>query len=223
MRSVSTGKVVPKTCKSWLCPHCNVWLREGARKLIVSGMQTRPPGTDLALFTFTEPAHATLDLAGFKRRHDDTIRALRRRGWLVEYCTAVEFQKRGALHPHVIAHVPVDVLERMPEHGQAKRDRAQYRWHFNELVPLARSLGWGPMVDARAAVASNDLAMYALKNLAGYATKEAYTKFKAAGARRVRPLRTSRSWASEKLREAQRGEKATDGPWEDVTAHGPCR
>jgi hypothetical protein len=189
----------------------------------VSGMATRPEGYDLALFTFTEPPSAGLDLAGFHARHKATVKRLRRRGWLASYCTAVEFQRRGALHPHIIAHVPSEILERMPEHGQAKRTRDQYRWHFNELVPMARELGWGTVCDARAAMASNDLAGYALKNLAGYATKEAYAQFKAAGAKRVRPIRASREWASESLRDFQRGDRATDGPWEDVSNLGPCR
>lgn len=223
MRSLSTGRVVPKTCKSWLCPYCNVWLREGARKLIVSGMLTRPAGFDLALFTFTEPADWSLDLPAFHARHKATVKRMRRRGWIGEYCTAVEFQKRGALHPHLIAHVPVDVLELLPEHGQERRSSAQWRFHFRELVPMARELGWGEVCDARAALASNELAKYALKNLAGYATKEAYAQFKAAGAQRVRPLRASRRWASERLRAFQRGEEASDGPWEDVSNYGPCR
>jgi hypothetical protein len=223
MRSESTGRVVPKTCKSWLCPWCNVWLREGARKLIVSGMRTRPPGYDLALFTFTEPARATLDLKGLAHRWKATKKRLQRRGWIGAHCRVTEWQKRGALHPHIVAHVPIEICERMWTHGDERRTRDQYRWHFNELVPMARELGWGPVCDARAAAASNELAAYTLKSLANYATKEAYVKFKEAGAERIRPINSSRDWAPAILREFQRGEKATDpGPWLDVTTGRAC-
>jgi len=223
MRSESTGRCVPKTCKSWLCPWCNVWLREGARKLLVSGMQTRPEGYDLALFTFTEPAAATLDLEGLRQRHKATIKRLRRRGWVAAYCTTVERQKRGALHPHIIAHVPREICDRMWEHGDQRRTREQWRWHFNELVPMARELGWGPVCDARAAAVSNELARYAIKSLANYATKEAWAQLKGAGVKRIRPVRASRTWAPANLREFQRGDQASDvGPWVDIKLPRTC-
>jgi hypothetical protein len=188
-------------------------------------MGTRPDGWDLGFFTFTEPARASLDLASLKRRHDATIKRLRRLGWIGEYCTAVEFQRRGALHPHVIAHVPNELLRLLPEHGQEKRDRAQYRWHFDELVPLAVELGWGPMVDAREVTTSAGAASYATKGLAGYATKEAHARFKAAGAKRVRPVRFSTGWTREGLRAFQRGALVADdpGPWLDISQIGPCQ
>lgn len=217
MRSEATGRVVPKTCKSWLCSECNVWLREGARKKVASGCFDRPTGYDVALFTFTEPARATLDLPAFLSRHERTIKALRRRG-AGAYCTAVEFQDRGALHPHVLVHWPNDRLNVLRGHGEVRRSRDAYRFWSGELRELAVALGWGPVCDAEAVETFTGAATYVVKQLAGYATKEAYRRFKEAGAQRVRPLRASQDWAP-RLREFQRGEQATDpGPWVDVTS-----
>lgn len=217
MRSTSTGAVVPKTCKSWLCSECNVWLRQGALKAIVDGMLRCPDGHGLGLFTFTEPAEATLDLSGFYDRHQRTVQRLRRRNWIAGYATAVEFQDRGALHPHMICHVPLELVPKLRPDDADKRSRAQYGWWWNELRPLAVDLGWGKVCDAVALKGLNDVAGYALKSLAGYATKEAHAKFKAAGAERVRPIRFSRGWSPKGLRDWQRGEEAGEGPWEDVT------
>lgn len=217
MRSEVTGRIVPKTCKSWLCPTCNVFLRAGAVKMLMSGMLERPEGHDVALLTFTEPSQATLDLPGFLKRHQKTIQRLQNHYGIPGYCTAVEFQKRGALHPHIAVYWPHELSHLLPDQGQDKRSRDQYRFHFRELVPMAQDLGWGKVCDGRAAVVREDLARYAVKQLAGYATKEAYRKFKEAGAQRIRPLRSSRSWSDKRLRQWQRGEKADPGPWVDVT------
>lgn len=222
MRSLSTGAVVPKTCKSWLCPDCNVWLRKGALRALVEGMVERPEGYGLGLFTFTEPPAATLDLRGFYERHQKTVQRLRYRRWIGEYATAVEFQKRGALHPHIVAHVPLELLPKLRRDGHEKRDRTQYGWWWDELRPLAVDLGWGKVVDAVQVAGLNEVASYAMKSLAGYATKEAHAKFKTVGARRIRPVRFSRRWSHQSLRDWQRGESAGAGPWEEVSTIGPC-
>jgi hypothetical protein len=223
MRSASTGRVVPKTCKSWLCPNCNVWLREGARRAIAFGMFHRPAGYDLGFFTFTEPAQATLDLPAFYSRMQKTVQRLRYRGWIGEYATSVEFQDRGALHPHVIAHVPLELVPKLRPFGAEKRNREQYGWWVKELRPMAVDLGWGAVADAVAVATMTETSHYVTKSLAGYATKEAHRKFKAAGARRVRPVRFSKGWHGRHLRDYQRGDKATDnGPWEDISTMGPC-
>lgn len=213
---------MPKTCKSWLCPDCNVWLREGARKLIAVGAARAPEGWCPAMLTFTEPAAATLDLEGFYRRHQRTVQRLRSRGWLGEYATAVELQRRGALHPHVIGHVPVELVGKLRRSGQVKRDREQYRWWWNELRPLALELGWGPVVDAVVVEDLTGAAGYATKSLARYATKGAHRRLKEAGARRVRPIRASTGWAGGRLRSFQRGALADEGPWQDISVNGPC-
>jgi len=223
MLSESTGRVVPKTCKSWLCSSCNVWLRQGAFKAIVAGMVDRPAGFGLGMFTFTEPPTATLDLSAFYARHQATVQRLRRRGWIGEYATAVEFQQRGALHPHLIAHVPHELLPKLRQDGHDKRNREQYGWWWNELRPMAVDLGWGKVVDAVAVEGMNEVAGYAMKSLAGYATKEAHAKFKTVGAKRVRPIRFSRAWSATSLREWQRGSEASEGPWVDVTTMGTCQ
>jgi len=223
MRSTSTGQVVPKTCKSWLCSECNTWLRQGALRAIVDGMLERPAGYGLGLFTFTEPATATLDLSGFYGRSKATVKRMRRRGWIGEYAMSVEFQKRGALHPHYIAHVPLELLPKLRQDGHDKRNREQYGWWVDQLRPMAVGLGWGKVADAVAVEGLNEVAGYAMKSLAGYATKEAHAKFKEVGAKRVRPVRFSRSWSSRSLREWQRGDEASEGPWEDVTTMGTCQ
>ena len=222
MRSQSTGRVVPKTCKSWLCPHCNVWLREGAKQLLATGARRRPEGYDCALFTFTEPPTATLDLPAMYARHQRTIQRLRSRGYVTEYATAIEFQRRGALHPHILAHVPEHLVPRLRPFQQRRRDREQYRFWSGELRELAVDLGWGPVCDATAAGSFLELGSYAVKSLSAYATKQAHRRFKEAGATRVRPIRASRGWAGVRLRDLQRGNLASEGPWEDVSNNGPC-
>jgi hypothetical protein len=219
MRSESTGRVVPKTCKSWLCAGCNVWLSEGARRALLIGAMTCPDGSGLGFLTLTDTAAGDMDLPALKSRLERTVKALRRRNWLGEYAASIEFQKRGALHPHLLCHVPLEVLPLWRPHGEKKRNREQYAWHFKELVPLVKQLGWGRMVDAEQVTSAEGASFYAAKSLAGYATKEAHQKFKAAGAKRVRPLRMSAGWIPERLRDVQRGNLATDeGPWVDVSA-----
>lgn len=222
MRSKSTGEVIVKTCKSWLCSSCNLWLRIGAQVRIVKGAIDRPDGQSVGFFTFTEPARATLDLPGLYRRWEATKHRLRRRGWLSEYALAVELQKRGALHVHVIGWVPDELAGRLRPWNASKRDRVQYRWHFGELVPMARDLGWGSMVDAAAAENFAELGSYAAKSLAGYTTKDAHRHLKRAGAKRVRPVRFSHGWTEQGLRAFQRGATVKQGPWEDVSLNGPC-
>jgi hypothetical protein len=222
MRSESTGRHVRKTCKSWLCPSCNVWLRAGASKRIAIGASDRPAGFDAAFLTFTEPARATLDLPGFYRRWEATRKRLRRRGWITEYALAVEFQGRGALHAHVVAWVPNELVPLLRPWRAEKRDRRQYAWWVEELRPLAVDLGWGQVVDAAAADTFTELGQYAVKSLGRYATKEAHAKFKLAGATRVRPVRFSGGFTTERLRHFQQGEHADPGPFVDVAEFGPC-
>jgi hypothetical protein len=223
MRSESTGRHVRKTCKSWLCPRCNVWLRAGAAKRFAIGASDRPAGFDVGFFTLTEPSRATLDLAGFERRWKATVKRLRRRGWITEYGLAVELQGRGALHAHVVGWVPNELVPLLRPWRSDKRDRAQYRWHFNELVPVVQELGWGQMVDAAAAETFTELGQYAVKSLGRYATKEAHAAFKRVGAHRVRPVRFSGGFTTERLRRFQQGERADPGPFIDVRVSGPCQ
>jgi len=111
------------------------------------------------------------------------------------------------------------LIANLPAHGQEKRNRAQWRFHFNELVPMVSDHGWGRMADWRRVNdgEEQEAAHYAVKALAHYATKQAVRSFKTAGAQRIRPLRASRNWAEGKgLRHFQKGDSTDEGPWLDV-------
>src|SRR4051794_41739812 len=56
MRSESSGHVVPKTCKKWLCPECNVWLRLGARRYLEAGALATDDAHRLTFLTLTHDA-----------------------------------------------------------------------------------------------------------------------------------------------------------------------
>lgn len=213
MRSDSTGHVVPKLCKSYLCETCAGWLRVAALKLLWMGVVHHLERDDLrpVMFTFTEPADARLDLDSFRARHAATVKRLRRAGLLTEYVTVVEFQRRGALHPHIVGASPPDVWARLRDRSSS----SSYRLRMHELRPLATSLGWGPMVDAVGAEAS--VGGYVTKSLGSYLTKQARREFKRIGARRVRPVRPSYGWLPGGLSGQLQGEKADPGPWIDVT------
>lgn len=217
MRSVSTGRVVPKRCKSWLCWQCNLPLRIGAVLRIVKGSVEVPPGHAVGFMTLTEPAHATLDLAGLYARWEKTKQRFRRRNWISQYALAIELQQRGALHAHVVCWVPLELVPLLRPWHNEKRDRTQWRWHFHEFVPVVRDLGWGKVCDFAAADNFAELGEYAGKSLGRYATKDAHRKLKRSGVRRVRPIRYSHGWTEARLRSFQRGELADPGPWEDVS------
>lgn len=218
MRSESSGRVVAKTCKSWLCPTCNTWLREGARGYLTAGARYTMQPEALSLLTLTDQPTPVLDLAGLAGRLKATVRALRGEGLMSEFGGGVELQNRGALHPHLLVRVPVDLQPRLRVQGKRKRDRAQYRFHFRRLVPMVRDLGWGPVCDWEAIGDEDAASSYVVKTLARYATKQAYRRFKDAGARRIRPIRSSGGWVPGKtMRDFQHGEGCDAGPWCDVT------
>ena len=195
MVSESTGRWVPKRCGSWLCAPCNGYLRDTATAYLKAGAEDRPEGAGLGFFTLTDTAAGGMDLPELRGRLDATRKRFQREGWWGLYGGALHFQRRGALHPHLLVHVPADLVPLMRPHGQKKRARAQWRWHFNDLVPAVRELGWGPVCDAELVADSTAAARYATAALSRYATRQAHQAFKRAGARRVRPLRTSQAWA----------------------------
>lgn len=226
MKSESSGRVVPKTCKSWLCPDCNVWLRQGARGYLIEGAAAtlvggEHPGLQLGFLTLTDKSRAELDFGALHQRWSSLAKALRRRGWMAGYAQTVELQQRGALHPHAIVRVPDDLVPFLREGGSERRNKRQYRWHFSELVPLVQAHGFGQMCDF--AVVSggnfNETVGYAVKSLSRYATKQSAAQLKAAGATRLRPVRASTDWVPGKgLRDFQRGEGVDAGPWVDVSS-----
>lgn len=232
MRSISTGRIYPSRCNSHLCPECSPLHQMTARHAIRSGViRGMIAGASPIFVTLTEPARATLDMAGFRRRWGATVKRLQRLWGVSEYAVALEFQERGALHPHAVMWadpgVGRDLLDR--------RTRASYRRRMHELRPMARELGWGQMVDAKTIEGekgAEEVGKYGAKNVADYATKEAAKRFKQIGARRIRPVRLSRGYypgglaaAMEKVREGLRPaeESGRDhGPFERVRELRSC-
>lgn len=223
MLHVESGRLVPKTCKSWICPTCNVFLRAGVKRFVDAGARRCPEGFSLGFWTFTQPPVAKLDVPAFASLTAATVKRLRRRGLMTGYCSVAEFQTRGALHLHLLTWTPDELVSVLRPWNEKRRDKRQYGWHFGELVPLARDLGWGPMVDA-AAADLRGIADYSSKSLAGYATKGAHHQFKEAGAKRIRPVNhsTSPEWAPGGMRAYLRGDLASTGTFVPIEVAGPC-
>lgn len=222
--SETTGEVRPARCKSWLCEHCNRRLAGQARRYLAHGARERPERTRLAMFTLTDGSAGALDFAAMRRVLDNTRRDFRRRGWWRDYGGAVELQKRGALHVHLLAVVDHDAPIAARQHGHAKRDRRAYAWHFGELVPALERLGWGPVADVVDVTSIDRATGYAAKALASYATKSNVAMLKRAAAVRVRPVRASRGWA-EGLTMADFAEPVSDddpGPWRPARSLRVC-
>jgi hypothetical protein len=221
MVSQSSGRWVPKTCGSYLCPQCSPWLRIVAKKFVAAGCQLTPDSHRLTFLTLTDGAAGTMDMAGLAARWKATAKALERRGWVDGgWCGSIELQKRLALHPHVILRTPRELADRLPTRAQAqakRRDRFQWQLHFRELVPLVRELGWGKVADWCQVANVESVAGYATEALSSYTTKQAHAQLKQLGARRIRPVRHSKSWVPGKgLTDFRQGERADPGPWIDV-------
>lgn len=227
--SRSTGTIAPLRCNSHLCPSCSPLHQMTARHALESGTWgSLSHGQRPLWLTLTEPSRATLDLPRFMGRWEATIKRLRRNWGVTEYGLSIEFQKRGALHPHVVLWAPPDLAADLAD----RKTRSSYCRRMHELRPMAIDLGWGQMVDAVAIApdTSEKLARYAAKNVADYATKEARAAFKRAGAKRVRPVRLSRGFypgglaaARERVREREALSEARDpGPWVRVTELARC-
>jgi hypothetical protein len=186
--------------------------------------------SSLLFVTFTDRAEGQLDLRGAGQKWQATIKRLRRIWGASEYAKSIEFQTRGAVHPHVFLEVDDQVADDLVD----RDSRASYRRRMHELRPLATSLGWGQMVDA--VTIGDDVAeiekaaRYGAKSVAGYATKEAAEHFKKAGAKRVRPISLSYGWVPGGLagtRSRLLGQSAMDasrigGQWERVPKPRAC-
>jgi hypothetical protein len=129
----------------------------------------------------------------------------RRKGSLREYFAVVETTQAGALHLHILATGTFM--------GQRK------------LSEDAAAAGFGRVADIREVTSTKDGSEgeYLVKTLAGYATKANAARLAARGARRLRPVRTSRGWFPGGMAEAERrvGRTMADemglppdpGPW----------
>jgi len=215
--SESTGALVEMHCDSWDCRGCAKRLRACAASTIRLGAALVPDDLALCFLTFTDLADARLTLPSLAKTWNRTNLALRRSIDMACYALTVEVQARGALHIHVVAAVPHDVAAMMRAAGQRKRTPAQYGFHFDFLVPLAERLGWGPVCDAQAMREGADqAAAYAVKSLAGYATKGS-SLIDGFSYERLRPFRTSQDWpVSFTEVKAMRPDDADPGPWSVV-------
>lgn len=231
MRHSETGQILPARCNSHLCPACSPLHQMTARVAFESGLLPRlVEGSSAVLWlTLTDTSTGELDLPGLRERWNATVKRLRRMWGAGQYALAVEFQARGALHPHVCVEVPEQVAGDLRD----RTSRSSYRRRMHELRPMAESLGWGQMVDAVAIAEWRDgqrVARYAAKSVAGYATKEAAERFKRAGAKKVRPVRLSRGWVPGGLagvRERLLGRDAMadtriEGKWERILRPRTC-
>jgi hypothetical protein len=218
MVSQSTGRLVPKTCGSYLCSDCSPWLRSAARAYLAEGCRQTPDTHRLTLLTLTDDARGAMNMAALADTWDATRKALERRGWVDGgWAGSIELQKRLALHPHLILRTPRAFAEQLPTARQQKRDRFQWRLHFGELVPLVRELGWGKVCDWRQVAGVESVTGYATEALASYTTKQAQVQLKQLGAKRIRPIRSSNDWVvGKRLRDFQRREGSDPGPWIDV-------
>lgn len=232
MRHSQTGQILPARCNSHLCPSCSPLHQITARMAIETGLVRRlveNEGDRVLWLTLTDTASGQLDLPGLRSRWIATVKRLRRMWGAGDYALAVEFQNRGALHPHVCLEVAQEVAFDLTD----RKSRSSYRRRMHELRPMAESLGWGQMVDAVTIDTLQErekVARYAAKSIAGYATKEAAERFKLAGAKRVRPLRLSRGWvpgglaAVRALALGQSAMQATriEGTWERIPKPRTC-
>lgn len=231
MLHVESGLIVPARCNSHLCEVCSPLHQMTARLAIEQGILRRQLDhrEDRVIWlTLTDRAVAEMDLAALARRWKATVKRLQRTWGATDYALSVEFQGRGALHPHVCIEVDRQVAIDLTD----RKSRSSYRRRMHELRPIAEDLGWGQMVDA-VTIATGEgsaIAKYAAKSVAGYATKQAKERFKEAGALRVRPIRLSHGWfpgglaaAREHVLSSERmAAEKLGGTWERIAKPRPC-
>lgn len=227
-----TGEIRPARCNSHLCPECSPLHQMTARQAIEQGLVRRlhEHHEDRVLWlTLTDTARGDLDLPGLRRKWQAMYQRLQRLWGADEYAVSVEFQVRGALHPHACIGVAPEVARDLED----RKSRSSYRRRMHELRPMAVHLGWGQMVDAVTIDTLQErgkVSRYAAKSVAGYATKEAAARFREAGARNVRPIRLSRGWIPGGLAAARRqvlGQPSMDatrveGKWERIRELKAC-
>jgi hypothetical protein len=183
----------------------------------------------VAWVTLTDTSRGELDLPGLTKKTRAAMAWLRRNWGATEYAMSREFQDRGALHPHFAIEVDDQVADDLTD----RRTRASYRRRMHELRPAMQRIGFGQMVDAvtvEGITGIDNVARYAAKQVAGYATKEAAEKFKRAGAKNVRPISLSYGWYPGGLAAARREllgqaamlETRIEGSWERIPKPRTC-
>ena len=107
--NIDTGELIMGRCKATnLCPYCRILaVIETAEMLLLDAMEHAPT----LLMTLTAREH--LSRKDTHRHLEHALRSARRR-WPVQWHVQVEFQKRGALHLHLLVKgVPVDVADQL--------------------------------------------------------------------------------------------------------------
>ncbi len=207
--SLASSKGFEIGCQSWRCSYCGRKKRAAARLVLVDGLKGAfADGRRVRLVTYTDPTPDAGDLtvSDIYERWNHLRTTMRRHGLLNEYAAALEVQKRGALHLHVLQ--TGEYIDKGDLH----------------IYSHAHGLG---NADIRAVKASNDesderSAGYCAKELAGYLSAKQAQALREKTNRRLRPLRTSRNWGIS-LREAEKrinsewsankGEPKDGGPW----------
>jgi len=211
--SLSTRRAVALSCGSWACDQCGYRKKLAAQLMVEDGVRGAwERGERVRFMTLTSPDTEGLTMRELYEAFSKLRVKLRRSGHLQEYFAVVETTAAGALHLHVIL---------------TGRYLPQRR-----LSELAAWAGFGRVADIR--VIKDDGAVhvsdYLVKSLAHYATKANVSRLAAKGARRLRPVRTSRAWFPGGMAEAERevgrrlaeefGKSSDLGPWVFVVKDG---
>lgn len=163
------------------CSWCQ-WRKRAAAKLVLaSGMERAwARGERIRFMTPTDGPKGAMTVADFYEAWNRLRVRLRKAGLIREFAAVLEVQgKRGALHLHALQ--TGDYIQ---------KDR---------LNGMAKAAGFGRCADIREvkreagsdATASAD---YAVKQMAGYLSKQNAAALSAKTNKRRRPLRTSRGW-----------------------------
>jgi hypothetical protein len=211
--SLSTRRAVLLPCGSWVCEHCGHKKKIAARLMMEEGIhRAQRRGDRVRFITLTSPNGRGLTTRELYQAFSRLRVKLRRSGHLREYFAVVEPTRAGALHLHVLA-----TGKYLPQ---------------RRLSELAAWAGFGRIADIRAITGTGDGSAgdYPVKTLASYATKANAAKLASRGARRLRPVRTSRGWFPGGMAEAERevgGRMAAElslspdpGPWLFVVKGG---
>jgi len=208
LANLSDGACFPLICRAWSCEHCGRRKWIAARAFFQLGTAAaHERGERVRFITLTDKAAGGLDVPELGRAWNRLAVRLRREELLKEYALAVELQpRREALHLHVLAT------------GSYIPQKSLSGW--------ASAAGFGRIADIREVKKENaaGVVTYASK-MASYASKGGVTaeELWARGAKRARPVRSSRDWYPGGLRAAEvatglrKPPAERSGPWVMLT------
>jgi hypothetical protein len=192
----------PVRCWSWRCSGCALLKSRDAQRLATLGIaQAVGDGSSLVLLTVTEPSLPRSFKASSKALTLLMKRLQARAGGGLRWMAVAEWQRRGAVHWHVvIAGLVYTTLVRskggrvLPGHsGDAAGHRVRKE---ADLRPLVERYGFGPMFEVHAVgVRPEDSAAEVASYLAKYLTKSEDMARLPKGAQPVRSSRGRNQWA----------------------------